>query len=48
MVTGIHSLTQTDYIYYSEGYSEELIRLIICETKNILIYKMLGVIIYVL
>lgn len=34
MVTGIHCLTQTDYIYYSEDYSEELIGLIICEIKK--------------
>lgn len=34
MVTGIYSLTQTDYIYYNQDYSEELVRLIVCEIKN--------------
>ena len=36
MVTGIHSLTQTDYIYYNEDYSEELINLILLEIKKYL------------
>ncbi len=35
MVTGIHCLTETDYIYYNEDYSDELINLIINEIKNI-------------
>ena len=34
MVTGIHCLTKTDYIYYENDYSEELIELIINEIKN--------------
>lgn len=34
MVTGIHSLTKTDYIYYNEDYSKELIWLIINEIKK--------------
>ena len=34
MVTGIHSLTQTDYIYYNEDFSEELIESIIFEIKK--------------
>lgn len=34
MVTGIHCLTQTDYIYYNNDYSEELIKLMICEIKK--------------
>lgn len=34
MVTGIHCLTQTDYIYYNKDYSEELIELIIIEVKK--------------
>lgn len=34
MVTGIHCLTPTDYVYYNEDYSEELIELIIDEIKK--------------
>lgn len=34
MVTGIHCLTETDYIYYKEDYSDELIKLIINEIKK--------------
>ena len=34
MVTGIHCLTQADYIYYNEDYSEKLIELIIIEIKK--------------
>lgn len=34
MVTGIHCLTKTDYIYYKEDYSDELIKLIINEIKK--------------
>ena len=34
MVTGVHSLTQTDYVYYNSDYSNELINLIICEIKK--------------
>ena len=34
MVTGIHCLTETDYIYYEEDYSDELIKLIINEIKK--------------
>lgn len=37
MVTGIHCLTKTDYIYYQNDYSEELIELIINEIKKRLI-----------
>jgi len=34
MVTGIHMLTSTDYIYYDVDYSEELVEIIINEIKN--------------
>ena len=34
MVTGIHMLTSTDYIYYNVDYSEELVGLIINEIKQ--------------
>ena len=34
MVTGIHMLTSTDYIYYDVDYSEELVELIINEIKQ--------------
>ncbi len=34
MVLGIHSLTKTDYIYYNNDYSDELINLIILEIKK--------------
>lgn len=34
MVTGIHCLTQTDYLYYQEDYSIELVDLIIKEIKK--------------
>lgn len=35
MVTGIHCLTDTDYIYYNEDYSDELIELIVNEVKKL-------------
>lgn len=34
MVTGIHTLTSTDYIYYDDDYSDNLIELIINEIKQ--------------
>ena len=34
MVTGIHCITETDYIYYNEDYSDELVDMIINEIKN--------------
>ena len=34
MITGIHCLTDTDYIYYNDDYSDELIELIINEIKK--------------
>lgn len=34
MVTGIHCLTEVDYIYYDNDYSDELIELILKEIKN--------------
>lgn len=34
MVTGIHCLTETDYIYYDNDYSDELVDLIIEEVKK--------------
>ncbi len=34
MVTGIHCITNADYIYYNEDYSDELIELILKEIKN--------------
>lgn len=34
MVSGIHMLTSTDYIYYDVDYSEELVELIINEIKQ--------------
>lgn len=34
MVTGIHCLTETDYIYYDEDYSDELINLIMNEIRK--------------
>ena len=34
MVTGIGCLTKTDYIYYDEDYSDELINLIITSIKD--------------
>ena len=34
MVTGIHVLTSTDYIYYDNDYSNNLIELIINEIKQ--------------
>lgn len=39
MVTGIHCLTQTDYIYYDNNYSDELIDLIISEINKFKILK---------
>ena len=33
MVTGIHCLTKTDYIYYNDDYSDELADLIISSVK---------------
>lgn len=38
MVTGIHCLTSTDYIYYNVDYSDELVNLIIQEVKK---YKLI-------
>lgn len=34
MVTGIHCLTETEYIYYNEDYSDELIDLIVNEIEQ--------------
>lgn len=34
MVTGIHTLTQTNYFYYNEDYSEELINKIVDSIKK--------------
>lgn len=41
MVTGIHLLTSTDYIYYNNDYGDDLIEQIINEIKqyfNLLTY----------
>ena len=35
MVTGVHCLTETDYIYYDEDYSDELVNSIISEIKKV-------------
>lgn len=34
MVTGIHCLTQTEYIYYDNDYSNEVVELILGEVKK--------------
>lgn len=35
MVTGIHCLTEANYVYYNQDYSDELIELIMNSIKNV-------------